>query len=131
LTRRYTSEPWRKVDIEAIAKECGLSYHWFEHAFSDHFGLAPYQYVKALRLARARGLMAAGPTERIRNVGDIALAAGYADASHMHRDFRQQQGLRPGVLAKAMHPGWRSPKRSARADAAEGDLPLPALCKAG
>jgi AraC-like DNA-binding protein len=112
LAESYLHDPSHTVDIEEVAGTCGLSYHWFVHAFSKQYGLAPYQYVKALRMARVRTLMAQGPGGQIHTVGDIALATGYADPSHMQREFRQDQGLRPGDLAKALHPAWQ--KRSRR-----------------
>jgi AraC-like DNA-binding protein len=112
LAERYHAQPWRTVDIEQVAGDCGLSYHWFVHAFSEQFGVAPYQYVKALRMARARELMALGPHEHVRTVRDIAVATGYADASHMNREFKRDHGIRPGVLAKALNRGWRGPTRA-------------------
>lgn len=111
LAETYFEDPSHTVDIEEVAQSCGLSYHWFVHAFSKQYGLAPYQYVKALRMARVRTLMAQGPGDQIRTVGDIALASGYADPSHMQREFRQDQGVRPGELANALHPAWRKRTR--------------------
>jgi AraC-like DNA-binding protein len=111
LAENYFEDPSHTVDIEEVAETCGLSYHWFVHAFSKQYGLAPYQYVKALRMARVRTLMAQGPRDQIKTVGDIALASGYADPSHMQREFRQDQGVRPGELAKALHPAWQKRNR--------------------
>ncbi|HEX2730851.1 MAG TPA: AraC family transcriptional regulator [Polyangiaceae bacterium] len=111
LFERYSSEPWHTVDVEQIAQEVGLSYYWFVHAFSQHFGVAPYQYVKTLRMARARELMSKGPSDAIGTVGEIATASGYADASHMNREFKQSCGVRPGALAMALHPAWRTRSR--------------------
>lgn len=113
LRDRYHAERWRTVDVRRIAEDLGMNYHWFVHCFKREFGLPPYQFVQALRREYARGLMATGPSECIQTMRDIAVAAGYADASHMTRDFRRAYGLTPGDMAPGMNAAWSLRARSA------------------
>ncbi len=106
LENRYRSERWRTVDVRKVAEEVGMSYHWFVHSFKSEFGLAPYQFVQALRRESAKALIAAGPSDRLETMRDIAMEAGYADASHMTREFRREYGLTPGEMAAVMHHRW-------------------------
>jgi AraC-like DNA-binding protein len=106
LWRRYSSAPHRPVDIKEVASELGVSYFWFVRTFGKALGVPPYQYVKALRLARTRQLLAAGPGPDCKTLGDVARLAGFSDGSHMSREARRGLGANPGNLTRTLRPNW-------------------------
>jgi len=81
-----------------MAAQCSLSEYHFARMFSVSFGLPPHQYVLARRMARACQLLR-GSTQAL---GDIALACGFASASHFSNRFRQTMGAAPGVYRAAL-----------------------------
>ena len=65
--------------------------------FRESFGLPPHRYVLQRRLLRARDLLLHGRLP----LGEIALACGFASASHFSNRFRQAFGGAPGLLRAA------------------------------
>jgi len=65
--------------------------------FRARLGTSPYRYLVMRRLDRARSLLRAG-----HSLVDAALACGFADQSHLTRQFRSAYGLTPGRW-RAMH----------------------------
>ena len=60
-------------------------------AFRRHFGTSPYRYVTMRRLDHVRAAL------RTHNsLADAAADAGFADQSHMTRQFKQALGISPG-----------------------------------
>jgi AraC-like DNA-binding protein len=106
LRDTYESAPWKTVQLAPIASAVGMNYHWLVHSFAAEFGIAPYQYVQALRLARMRGLLLRGPSEGLRSLSDIATALGFTDKSHLHRSVKRQYGISPWQLALELNPSW-------------------------
>jgi len=80
------------ISLGQLAGLCALSEYHFARMFRESFGLPPHQYVLARRLTRARELLR-GTTQPL---GDIALACGFASASHFTNRFRQVLGGTPG-----------------------------------
>ncbi|MDN3028732.1 AraC family transcriptional regulator [Streptomyces sp. S.PB5] len=64
-------------------------------AFSTAYGIAPHQYLNSRRVDRARRLLLDG-----RRPGEVAVAAGFFDQSHLTRHFRKLVGVTPGRFAK-------------------------------
>ncbi|CAL9494501.1 helix-turn-helix domain-containing protein [Streptomyces sp. NPDC058947] len=60
-------------------------------AFSTAYGIAPHQYLTSLRVGRARRLLLEG-----RPPGEVAVATGFYDQSHLTRHFRKLVGVPPG-----------------------------------
>ncbi|MEQ9489757.1 MAG: AraC family transcriptional regulator [Alphaproteobacteria bacterium] len=109
------NRPVRKFDYDkidrirrALAEDSGntLSLHEIEtlfdidrftlcRSFRQAFGIAPSRFVMMRRLARAKRTIEAGSP-----LAEAAIAAGFADQSHMTRQFRKAYGLSPGQ--------WRS-----------------------
>ncbi len=79
------------IDLEAAAREAGLSPYHFLRVFGRALGVTPHQYLVRARLRRAASLLAedAGP------VTTIALDVGFADLSNFVRSFRRAAGLSP------------------------------------
>ncbi|HEX5885249.1 MAG TPA: AraC family transcriptional regulator [Pyrinomonadaceae bacterium] len=81
----------RNVDIKALASSVDLSASRLRHLFKDETGLTPAQYLKRLRLERARELME-GSFLRVK---EVMPQLGITDESHFVRDFKKTHGLPP------------------------------------
>jgi len=87
-------EHWNQpLALEDLAREAGLSPFHFCRQFGRAYGLTPHRYQLVLRVARARALIAQGAP-----VAEAALATGFADQSHLGRQFKSCFGYSPGVL---------------------------------
>lgn len=80
------------LSLGQLAGLCALSEYHFARMFRASFGLPPHQYVLARRLSRARQLL----SRTALPLGEIALACGFASASHFSNRFRQALGGTPG-----------------------------------
>jgi AraC family transcriptional regulator len=80
-----------------LARLVALSEYHFARMFSTSFGLPPHRYVLQRRLLRARDLLLHSALP----LGEIALACGFASASHFSNRFRQAFGAAPGLLRAA------------------------------
>jgi AraC-like DNA-binding protein len=91
-TREFLDEHFGRVvaseELEALA---GLDRYAIARHFRTRLGTSPYRYLTMRRLEHARSLMLAGHT-----LADAALASGFADQSHLTRQFKKAYGLPPG-----------------------------------
>ncbi|MBP5958185.1 helix-turn-helix transcriptional regulator [Pseudomonas anatoliensis] len=85
------------ISLGQLAGLCALSEYHFARMFRVSFGLPPHQYVLARRLSRARELLRGTALP----LGEIALACGFASASHFTNRFRQVLGGTPGEYRQA------------------------------
>lgn len=85
------------LSLGELAGLCALSEYHFARMFRVSFGLPPHQYVLARRLERARVLLRSSGQP----LGEIALACGFASASHFANRFRQVLGATPGEYRQA------------------------------
>jgi AraC-like DNA-binding protein len=85
------------VSVETLAREAGLSPAHFARAFTRSVGRPPHQHLLALRLARARRLLAAADAR----LSDVALRTGFADQAHFTRAFRRAFGVTPRTVMRA------------------------------
>ena len=80
-----------QVDLEATAKEAGLSAFHFLRVFNQVLGVTPHQYLIRSRLRRAAQLLVADT----RPITDIAFDVGFADLSNFVRTFHRAAGMAP------------------------------------
>jgi AraC family transcriptional regulator len=80
-----------RLELPMLARVAGYGVPHFCRLFRDTFGQSPHEYVRERRLEAARRLLA---TSGI-GVGEIAVACGFADQSHLTRCFKLQYGLPP------------------------------------
>ncbi len=92
---------YERLSVEAIARHVGMSASHFAHRFSAITSVSPMQYLKHVRLERARQLLLSSG-ER---AGAIAGHVGYASEAHFNRDFKRQFGLAPGSYVRAFERG--------------------------
>jgi AraC-like DNA-binding protein len=82
-----------RVDVQELARELGLHVRALERTFRSELGIAPKRLIRLVRLRHLLGALRAG---RFQTLADLAHASGYADQSHMIKDFRQLTGRGPG-----------------------------------
>ena len=81
-----------KLTTEDIAAAIGLSKSHFSRAFKSTLGSSPMAYVAARRVERAKQMMLTSAE----SLADVALDCGFADQSHLNRQFRRAVGVTPG-----------------------------------
>lgn len=86
------------LSLGQLARLCNLSEYHFARMFRQSFGLPPHQYVLARRLLRARQLLQSSSLA----LGEVALACGFASASHFAHRFGQTLNATPGQYRQAM-----------------------------
>jgi len=96
--RGHLSEP---LTVGDMADLVNLSPSAFAHLFRDVTGRSPYQFLKEMRLDRARELLVDGNF----TVARISKEVGYASVSHFISEFRGRFGVTPRAYcdAHALH----------------------------
>lgn len=90
----------RAVASEELEAVTGLDRYSLARHFRSRLGASPYRYLIMRRLDRARARIAAGE-----GLAQAAMESGFADQSHMTRQFKQAFGVSPGR--------WRALRRGA------------------
>lgn len=75
-----------------LARAVNLSPWRLCHLFKCETGVAPLQYLKSLRMAKAKHLL----ETTFLSVKQIMTMVGIRDESHFVRDFQRTYGLSPG-----------------------------------
>jgi AraC-like DNA-binding protein len=104
-----------QVPVATLADEIGWSRRHFTSRFREQVGLPPKPFGRVLRFSRAVDLLEAGslagcrpgdePPSASRTIGDVAAECGYADHSHLVREFRSLGGITPSELLGSFLPG--------------------------
>jgi transcriptional regulator GlxA family with amidase domain len=82
----------RDISLPLMASVAGLERRTFLRRFADATGMTPIEYCRAVRMARARELLASGNIPQ----KTIAQSLGYKDVASFARVFRKITGLPPG-----------------------------------
>lgn len=93
--REHLASP---VSVPALAKMAGFSPSHFSARFRAVTGFSVTEYVKRLRMARARQLLITSE----RTVAEIAAAVGYRDPFYFSRHFSSVNGVSPRDFEPAM-----------------------------
>ncbi len=80
------------ITLRDVAQECRLSPAYFIRAFRRTIGVTPHQWLLRHRVERAKTMIA----NSTMSLGEIALACGFADQSHLTRIFKAVVGDSPG-----------------------------------
>ncbi|MCA1815806.1 MAG: AraC family transcriptional regulator [Acidobacteria bacterium] len=88
----------RELPLEALASAAYLSPFHFARLFKKVTGASPHAYLAALRIERAKRLLAASDF----SVTEIAQRVGYATSSHFAKAFRQSTGLTPRAFRTSL-----------------------------
>ena len=81
----------RMVSSEELQTVTGLDRFSCARQFRQRLGTSPYRYLTMRRLGRARALIRSGLP-----LAEAATTVGFADQSHLTRQFRRAYGLSPG-----------------------------------
>jgi len=87
---RIKLEYSQNIDISALAKEANMSVSSFHKAFKAVTSHSPIQYMKMIRLHRARELILSNY-----GVSQAAYAVGYESSSQFSREFKRLFGCTP------------------------------------
>jgi AraC-like DNA-binding protein len=98
VLRHIHSDYAKPLGTEEMAKLAGMSVSVFHHHFKLVTACSPLQYLKRIRLDRARTLM----TLDGYNAGTAAHAVGYESASQFGREFKRLFGTTPLEDAEQM-----------------------------
>ncbi len=82
-----------RVSVDEVAKHVAMSPSHFAHRFREVVRVSPMQYLKHLRLERARVLMLGEGL----GAAEAGVSVGYASPSHFTRDFKGHFGAPPAT----------------------------------
>lgn len=89
--RDYLHAHWQRiVTLEELEAATGRDRWSLSRDFRMFYGTSPYRYLTMRRLAAARSMMLRGT-----NLTDVAANTGFADQSHMTRQFTRTYGMPP------------------------------------
>ncbi len=92
---RIHSEFSRTLEIPVLARDAGMSPSTFHSHFKAITTSSPLQYIKSIRLHKARLLM----VHEKMTAGQAALTVGYESASQFSREFKRYFGGAPAAVA--------------------------------
>ena len=87
-----------KVPLAELAAVAGLDTFRLLRAFRKVHGVPPHRYQIALRVERAKQLI----QDQVGPLAAIAFETGFADQSHLTRNFKRWAGVTPLVYARAV-----------------------------
>jgi len=88
------------IRIDSLANVCGLTPAQFRRAFKHSMGTTPHRWLLQYRLERAREELLT--TDK--SVTEIALVCGFADQSHLTRQFCATYGAPPAQWRRMAQP---------------------------
>ncbi|MEO3475932.1 helix-turn-helix domain-containing protein [Roseomonas sp. CAU 1739] len=81
------------LTLQALAANASLSSRHLGRLFQEYLGRSVHDHLVDVRLSRARVLL----RQTQLAIGDIAIATGYASASHFTQIYRKRFGITPRV----------------------------------
>ena len=97
ITSYIDSHIGEALKVEDLASHCGLSYPWFAKRFREIYGISCKEYIKKVRISKVEHYLLFTDCD----LGYISRETGYADCSHMIKDFRQLRNTTPGRFRQA------------------------------
>lgn len=88
LAERRSAEP---ISVADAAREAYLSPSRFAHVFSAEAGMPFHKYLAAMRVEKAKGLLAHSSL----NIGEIAARTGFCNQNYFAAIFRERTGMPP------------------------------------
>lgn len=82
-----------QLPIGALARQVGYSRQHLTRRFRQEFGLGPKLAARLIRFERASRMVRAAPAHE--SLADVAATCGYADQSHLAREFTALAGCPP------------------------------------
>jgi len=81
----------RKLTVDALARNAGMSPSHFAHRFSSVARVSPMRFLREVRLERARSLLFEAGTR----ANEVANTVGFESAAHFTREFKRRYGVPP------------------------------------
>src|SRR5690606_16736776 len=82
----------KALTLDTLAGKLNISVRQLERLFKQSSGMTPQAYSRGIRLRMAAWML----THSTKTIAAIASACGFADASHMGREFRSTFEMSPG-----------------------------------
>jgi len=95
LAASFASPP----GIGRLARRIGTHPDYLARSFKRRYGIGIHDYVRALRVQWCTWSLFENPD---RSLSELALTAGFADQSHLTREFRRSRGITPGRLRERL-----------------------------
>lgn len=91
IMQQLEDDLYRKLNVQDLAQECGMSVRTFCQSFQASVGKTPTQYLLLARVTRARELL----RQTNMDITSIALSVGFSSHAHLTRTFRRLLGTTP------------------------------------
>ncbi len=98
----------RRISLAELADVANLSPSHLSHLFKTQTGLSPGEYLRRLRMEKARHLL----TTSLLSIKQIMAAVGYSNRSNFLRHFKRYFDLAPSEYRKRAYTGHRSANES-------------------
>lgn len=82
------------LKVEELARYCGLSYPWFAKRFREIYGISCKDYIEQVRISKVEHYLLFTDCD----LTYISQETGYADCSHMIKDFKRLKNMTPGAF---------------------------------
>lgn len=92
ITSRIEEQFTRELKISELARMVNVSESHLRHLFKSETGLTPTQYLKRLRMQKARTLL----ESTFLSVKQICNQVGFTDDTYFSREFKKSYGVAPG-----------------------------------
>jgi AraC family transcriptional regulator of arabinose operon len=89
LMEERSAEP---LTLDMLAQRLGVTPQHACHLFRQALGMRPFEYLKRVRLRKAKELLLREPDLEVQQVGE---RVGYGHASYFIKLFKQQEGMTP------------------------------------
>jgi AraC-like DNA-binding protein len=96
-----------RLGAAELAQRLGYGRQYVHQQVSRHLGLPPRTLARLLRFQAVAAAVRAGRVARVGWAG-LAAAGGYADQSHLHREFRALAGMTPAQALREWTAGRHS-----------------------
>lgn len=96
LKKQMLSNLQHSPTVKQMAHSINLSEPHLQQLFRREIGMSPIQYLRNLRLEKARELL----DESFMHVKEIGFAVGVSDQSHFVRNFKAKYGATPAEYRK-------------------------------
>jgi AraC-like DNA-binding protein/mannose-6-phosphate isomerase-like protein (cupin superfamily) len=91
--KAYIDAHYREdINLKSIAEDLNFNPYYLAHAFKEHIGYSPMQYIIRRRIGEAQNLL----ISTNRSITDIALSCGYNNSNYFQSVFKNIVGMTPG-----------------------------------
>jgi len=86
-----------KIDLDMIAKECGISKGYMQRLFRENEGISATDYFMNVKIDAARSLL----KHSDRSIGEVAMYLGFGSLSYFSDCFKRRTGVSPARYRSA------------------------------